>query len=165
MRRFLNLYESILVVLTTSMLTIFTVVIAYQVFSRYVDFVPRFMWTEEISRFSFIWMLFLGAAVAVRKGTHFLIDLIPKQTKEQYGNLLDVVVLLVICFVALSMVVGGVRFVEMGFKRISTTSGIQLAWIYLSIPVSGASIAVFTLEKLWDLFRAGTVPEASDTET
>lgn len=165
MRRFLNLYESILVVLTTSMLSIFTVVIAYQVFSRYVDFVPRFMWTEEISRFSFIWMLFLGAAVAVRKGTHFLIDIIPKQTKEQYGNLLDVVVLLVICFVALSMVVGGVRFVEMGFKRISTTSGIQLAWIYLSIPVSGASIAVFTLEKLWDLFRAGTVPEASDTET
>jgi TRAP-type transport system small permease protein len=150
MRRLLNLYESILVVLTTSMLALFTIVVAYQVFSRYVDFVPRFMWTEEISRFSFIWMLFLGAAVAVRKKTHFVIDLFPQSVQERYGRLLDLFVLLIVLGVAVSMVVGGVRFVEMGVKRISTTSGIMLSWIYLSIPVSGASMIIFCLEQMWD---------------
>jgi TRAP-type C4-dicarboxylate transport system permease small subunit len=142
-----------LVALTTSMLALFTVVVAYQVFSRYVDFVPRFIWTEEISRFSFIWMLFLGTAVAVRKKRHFVIDLFPAHIQERYGRLLDLFVLLIILAVAVSMVVGGVHFVEMGLKRISTTSGIQLAWIYLSIPVSGASIILFSLEQLWDILK------------
>ena len=149
MRRFVDFCESILVVLTTSMLALFTFVVAYQVFSRYVDFVPRFMWTEELARFSFIWMLFLGAAVAVRKKTHFAIDLFPAHVQQRYGRLIDTFVLLIILGVAVSMVVGGVHFVEMGLKRVSTTSGIQLAWIYLSIPVSGGSIILFCLEQLW----------------
>lgn len=152
-QRLLSLYESMLVVLTAGMLAVFTAVVSYQVFSRYVEFVPRFFWTEEIARFSFIWMLFLGAAIAVRRGTHFTIDLFSSAQHARFGRWLDVFVMIVVLFVAGSMVVGGVHFVEIGFKRISTTSGIALAWIYLAIPVSGASMMVFALEKIVDLIR------------
>ncbi len=153
MRRVLDVWESILVTLMTGMLAVFTIVVAYQVFSRYVEFVPRFFWTEEISRFSFIWMLFLGAAVAVRRKTHFVIDILPRALHERHGRHIDVFVFLVVLVVAISMVVGGYYFVQMGMKRISTAAGIHLAWIYLAIPVSGISMVVFAFERLLASYR------------
>lgn len=157
--RIIQGWESMLVVLMTSMLFVFTVVVAYQVFSRYIEVVPRFFWTEEISRFSFIWMVFLGAAVAVRRGTHFVIDMVPTAIHAKYGRLADGFVLVAILICAFFMVLGGVYFVQMGMKRISTVSGIRLAWIYLSIPVSGVSIIAFLLEKLWTLTNKFTLLE------
>ncbi|MBI4241399.1 MAG: TRAP transporter small permease [Candidatus Rokubacteria bacterium] len=153
-RRVLDLWASKQVILTTSKHAVFTTVVAYQVFSRYVEVVPRFLWTEEISRFSFIWMLFLGAAVAVRKQTHFLIDLVPTWIEERYGRLVDVFVLAIMLAVAAVILLGAIRFVPMGMKRVSTTSGLQLAWIYMAIPVSAVSMIAFALEQLWDLLRA-----------
>ncbi len=148
MHRILDLWASILVRLMTGMLALFTILVTYQVFSRYVDFVPRLFWTEEISRFSFIWMLFLGAAVAVRRKSHFLIDILPLSIHERFGRNLEIVVLLVVLMVAATMVIGGVHFVEIGTKRISTAAGLPLAWIYLAIPVAGVSMVAFALEQL-----------------
>jgi len=164
MRRALDLWESVLVVLMTSMLALFTVVVAYQVFSRYVEFVPRFFWTEEVARFSFIWMLFLGAAVAVRRQSHFVIDLIPRRWDARAGRAIDVLVLLIVIGVAVAMVAGGVHFVEMGLRRISTVSGIALAWIYLAIPVAALSMIAFALEILWCRIT-GAPPPAANART
>jgi TRAP-type C4-dicarboxylate transport system permease small subunit len=156
MRRLFDLWEGVLVTLMTGMLALFTLVVAYQVFSRYVDAVPRFFWTEEVARFSFIWMLFLGAAVAVRRQTHFVIDLVPERWRARHGRWIDAVALAVVVAVAAAMVTGGIHFVQMGMRRISTISGIPLAWIYLAIPVSGLSMIAFALEQLWRSLR----PEA-----
>ena len=151
MARILKLWASILVVVMTSMLAIFTAVVAYQVVSRYVAFIPRLFWTEEISRFSFIWMVFLGTAVAVRQRTHFIIDLIPDSFTKRYGRLLDAGVIVALLICAAFMVFGGIHFFEIGMKRVSTVSGLRLAWIYLAIPVSGISIIAFLLEDVWNL--------------
>lgn len=163
--RILQGWEGMLVVAMTSMLAVFTVVVSYQVFSRYVEFIPRFFWTEEISRFSFIWMLFLGAAVAVRRSSHFVIDVVPQEIQARFGRLPDALVLVAIMVCAFFMVYGGVYFFEMGMKRISTVSGIRLAWIYLAIPVSGASIIAFVVEKLWALGKAPSARENTDPAT
>ena len=40
------------------------------VFSRYV-LQATFQWYDEVARLCFIWIVFLGAAVAVKRGMHF----------------------------------------------------------------------------------------------
>ena len=40
------------------------------VFSRYVLF-RTFTWYDEIARACFVWVVFLGAAVGVKRGSHF----------------------------------------------------------------------------------------------
>lgn len=148
MSRVLDAYAKLLAMLGGLMLVTFTIVVSYQVASRYVDAVPRFFWTEEVARFSFIWMLFLGAAVAVHRGTHFTIDLFGDIASPMLKLVMELVVHLAVLLVAALMVFGGSQFVEMGWTRISTTSGIRLAWIYLTIPVCGASMIVFTLQRM-----------------
>ena len=136
-----------------------TVVVSYQVFSRYLGFLPRLLWTEEVARFTFLWMLFLGAALAVRQGRHFTIDFFGHRLEGVIRRLSQAFVLAVITGVGVFMVVGGSEFFDMGMRRVSTTSGIRLAWIYLALPASGALIAAFGLEGLVKVLL-GQEPEA-----
>ena len=53
-------------------LTVFVVVL-FQVVMRYLFERPN-PWTEELSRFGFIWLSMLGAALAVELRTHFVFD-------------------------------------------------------------------------------------------
>lgn len=163
MRRVLDHVERLLVVAVVLLLAAFTVVVTYQVLSRYVGFVPRFIWTQEISRFCFIWMVFLGAAIGVRRQTHFQIDVFPSTMPRWAQRLVVAFVALVTAAVVAAALLGGYEFFQIGFRRTSTTSGIRLAWVYLAIPVSFVFMAVFTVEKLIDgLF--GAPPEAKGDE-
>ena len=45
--------------------------VALQVASRYIAPLPHFIWTEEVARFCFIWIVMIGATVAVRDEAHF----------------------------------------------------------------------------------------------
>ena len=51
--------------------------VTLQIFSRFIDFIPRYIWTEEAARFCLIWLIMLGATIAVRDGTHFDVDVLP----------------------------------------------------------------------------------------
>ena len=51
--------------------------VTLQIISRYTALIPSWIWTEELSRFLFIWMVMLGAMIGVREGTHFEVDVWP----------------------------------------------------------------------------------------
>src|SRR5262245_60863877 len=52
------------------------------VFSRYVLF-RTFTWYDEIARACFVWIVFLGAAVGVKRGSHFGLHLIVDALSER----------------------------------------------------------------------------------
>lgn len=153
--KFVDVYSKVIVGAMTALVMALTLVVSYQVFSRYADFVPRYIWTEEASRFCFIWVVMLGAAIAVREGAHFTIDVLPQGIPEWLSRSVVTLGLLVIAVIGVLMVLGGLRFVEIGIDRISTTSDIRLAWVYAALPVSGISILVFTVEKIMWVMRGG----------
>jgi TRAP-type C4-dicarboxylate transport system permease small subunit len=49
--------------------------VTLQIFSRYTALIPSYIWTEEMARFLFVWMIMIGAMVGVREGAHFDVDL------------------------------------------------------------------------------------------
>jgi len=51
--------------------------VTLQIVSRYTALIPSWIWTEELSRFLFIWMIMLGAMIGVREGSHFVVDVLP----------------------------------------------------------------------------------------
>ena len=52
--------------------------VSLQIFSRYTDLIPSYIWTEEMARFLFVWMMMIGAMVGVRDSAHFEVDVWPK---------------------------------------------------------------------------------------
>ena len=49
--------------LLTFLIAILIVPVTMQIVSRYTDFIPNYIWTEEMARFCLIWMIMLGATI------------------------------------------------------------------------------------------------------
>src|SRR5690625_3456411 len=90
-----------------ALLAALRVVGTFQVLGRYVPFIPRPLWTEEIARWLLAWMVFLGAAIALRRSDHFVIDLIPRRAEAKIGRFLQVLVLVAVFAISLILLVGG----------------------------------------------------------
>ena len=46
--------------LLTALIAVMIVPVTLQIFSRFTDFIPRYIWTEEVARFCFIWLIMLA---------------------------------------------------------------------------------------------------------
>ena len=86
----LRVYFRVLQAVMTALLAVMVVPVTLQIVSRYTGLIPRYIWTEEVARFCFIWIIMVGAMVAVREGTHFEVDVLPAVLRElRKGRLLD----------------------------------------------------------------------------
>lgn len=73
--RFFAVVDKIFVALSFVTLAGMTLLIALQVFFRYVVHAPL-AWTEELARFGFIWMTFFAGYLGARRGQHIGVELI-----------------------------------------------------------------------------------------
>lgn len=97
-----------------------------------------YAWMEEIARMLFIWVIFLGAIVAMRDNLHIRVEaglhLFPKRMRPAVGWLGDIV-LFAFC---LAIAWHGSELVastlEMDFRLTSTR--MSMFWPYLIIPLS-----------------------------
>ncbi|SLM18536.1 Tripartite ATP-independent periplasmic transporter DctQ component [uncultured spirochete] len=102
------------------------------------------VWTDEVARFSFIWMTMLGASLQVKKKSHFAVSLFSLK-----GTVRLLHSLLVYALMAVLMVVFiwfGYKYTIQGWSRYSTSSGIRMAWIFAAIPVGGLLMLFFIVE-------------------
>ena len=60
------------------LMTALLVPVTLQILSRYTGLIPRYIWTEEIARFCFVWIIMIGAMIAVRDDAHFDVNVLPK---------------------------------------------------------------------------------------
>lgn len=117
------------------------------VFFRQVVSYP-IMWLQEVSMFSFMWLTFIGAAVAVRRNSHYRIELIPMLVKSpRVLMIVQVAVVLIGLAFALILAYQGFGFAEMGIKRVSRPSGIPLVYVFVTLPICGLSMCYFLIER------------------
>ena len=123
------------------------------VFSRYVLH-ATFQWYDEVARLCFVWMVFLGAAVAVRLGAHFRLHLLVDRLGPGLRRATDVVVgLLVVAFGGV-LVAGGITIYPVAHRQVTDSLELSMLWFYCALPIGGALMILFSLPHLWRLLRA-----------
>ena len=152
MRAFLAGYHRLLVWLMAASVAILIVPVTIQIVSRYTALIPSWIWTEELSRFLFIWMIMLGSMVGVREGTHFIVDVWP-ELKPRPAAALQIVTNVFVLAFALVFVIWGVQFVRFGWNQSSELAELPMTFIFIAWPVSGVTWIVFLAESFWDAFR------------
>ena len=70
MKKFLDGYHRLLTWLMVATVAILIVPVTLQIISRYTALIPSYIWTEELSRFLFIWMIMLGRDGRLRDHSH-----------------------------------------------------------------------------------------------
>ncbi|TWO72565.1 TRAP transporter small permease [Caenimonas sedimenti] len=142
MKTLIDYFHKILTWLLVGTVAILVVPVTMQIVSRYTGLVPSYIWTEELSRFLFIWMVMLGAMVAVREGTHFEVDVWP-DLSPRAAALLRIVSNIFVLLFALVFVYWGVRFVRFGWSQQSELAELPMPFIFLAWPVAGLTWLVF----------------------
>ena len=145
MRRLIDAYGRLLDVLLGISVAALMVPVTIQIIARYTALIPAWIWTEEMARFLFIWMVMLGAMIGVREGTHFEVDVWP-QLSERGNALLRIVTYAFILVFACVFVWYGIRFVQFGWNQSSELAEMPMTYIFVAWPLAG-----FT----WLLFLAG----------
>ena len=126
--------------------------VSLQIFSRYTQLIPAYIWTEEMARFLFIWMVMVGAMVGVREGSHFEVDVWP--TLGAKGNAaLQLASGIFVLLFALVFVWAGWEFTRFAFNRVSELADLPLWMIHIAWPLTGVTWLVFQGERLWDASR------------
>ena len=152
MKRFLDLTHQLLTWLMVGTIAILIVPVTLQIISRYTALIPSWIWTEELSRFMFIWMVMLGAMIGVRERSHFEVDVWP-ELKPRAGALLRIVSNLFVLVFALVFVWWGIEFVRFGWNQHSELAELPMPFIFLAWPVAGAIWVLFLGESFVENFR------------
>jgi TRAP-type C4-dicarboxylate transport system permease small subunit len=122
------------------------------VWSRYV-LQATFQWYDEVARLCFVWMVFLGAASAVRRGAHFRLHLLIDRLGPRLRRATDLVVgLLVVAFGGV-LVAGGLAMWPVARRQVSDSLELSMVWFYAALPIGGALMILFSVPQLWRLAR------------
>jgi TRAP-type C4-dicarboxylate transport system permease small subunit len=122
------------------------------VWSRYVLH-ATFQWYDEVARLCFVWMVFLGAASAVRRGAHFRLHLLIDRLGPGLRRATDLVVGLLVVVFGGVLVAGGVAMWPVARRQVSDSLELSMVWFYGALPVGGALMILFSLPQLWRLAR------------
>jgi len=151
------LYRS-LQLLVTALMALLIVPVVLQVLSRFTSLIPRYIWTEEVARFCFIWIIMLGSMIAVRDDTHFDLEVLPVPKSAHGRALARLIRHGMMLLVALTFVWFGYEFALFGFDQESELSGLNMLAIHIAWPLAGVVYTIFLLEKIVQdlrLYRGG----------
>src|SRR3989442_2677838 len=152
MKRIIEWYHRLLTWLMVATVAILIVPVTLQIISRYTELIPSWIWTEELSRFLFIWMVMLGAMIGIREGTHFEVDVWPDLGRRATALLRIISNACVLAF-ALVFVWWGIAFVRFGWDQLSELAEMPMPWIFMAWPLAGVTWVIFLGESFLQNWR------------
>lgn len=123
--------------------------VALQVSSRYV-FKSPISWAEELSRMCLTWLTFVGASMAVRLKAHFAIELLINKFPKHMHNVFEIILLLITAALLTVMFFSGLILLPVVNEQASSTLGLPMSYVYLSIPVGSIFMLFHTCKLIYE---------------
>jgi TRAP-type C4-dicarboxylate transport system permease small subunit len=108
--------------------------------------------SEEMSRYCFIWLTYIGAMIAMREREHLGVDTLVKhlpRAGKKFCLLLSEALMLLVNAL---FFVGTWKMHELQVTNVSPVVGISMIWVYGIGYVVAVVMAIFNLATLWRLF-------------
>ena len=113
------------------------------------------LWLQEVTSTLFIYGIFIGFAAATRRNDHLYLTAVAESLHGASRRLAELLIRAIVLAVALCMVYFGYRNFLRGFGSFRLPSNTPIASLYAAIPLSGALIALFTVEQIVNGWRNG----------
>jgi TRAP-type C4-dicarboxylate transport system permease small subunit len=146
MKKFVDTLEIIQSAFSFILFIALVIVVLIQVTSRFISHNPV-IWSEETARFLLFWVTLMGASLSVKNKRHFTIEFFtPEKIKnESIKRIFQIIPDLCITLFALFMIIAGIKYCQMGYLRVGPSSNINMLYIYMAIPVAGATMVTYSL--------------------
>jgi TRAP-type C4-dicarboxylate transport system permease small subunit len=134
----------------------------YQVGGRYLFGIGA-VWIPDVTRFLFIWMVFLGTALVYMRGTHLAIDFVQVRLPAPLRRAVEGFIGLSMLGMAGILTAVGWRIMRIRMDIPYTGWEVPTGYAYLAVPVAAALIGLISLANLWEWAQEGRQGEKART--
>lgn len=101
-------------------------------------------WAEEFTRYSIVWIVFIGGSICARKGMHLAVDALAIHFSESRQRSLRMFVNAVCVLFCVYLIVYGYEAVLLAYETEQITAALEMPmyYVYLAIPVGGFLMAI-----------------------
>ena len=114
----------------------------------------RFFWVEEIGEYALAWLTFIGAAIGIRRGTHFAVQILTERLPREIQRAILVGHYVLLAAFGALVAFFGWQVAELNSQSYSPALDLNLRWLYLSAVVGGVLITLYSLAALGEAWRA-----------
>lgn len=134
-----------------------TLVIFLQVIFRYF-LMQSLSWSEEVARYLFVWLTFLGASVVARSRSHITVESVVNMVPVNYGRKAIKILaeLLTLAFLYVLLTEGfDASYEIIGLEQVSPSMPwFYIGWVYLAIPIGSLLMGLNIVEQIIDIWNA-----------
>jgi TRAP-type C4-dicarboxylate transport system permease small subunit len=140
----MKLLRNWLEILLAGCLTVVVITTFLQVLFRFVLKIPT-PWTEEVIRFAFAYMVFIGTALGVKYHNHLNVDVVSQFPVKLRTLIVTIGYLITIAFVCIFTYFGWVHTINSKMQT-TPTMDISLMYMYIIMPISGVLMLYYLLK-------------------
>lgn len=145
---------------TTEILIVFLFVILvfvvfYQVVARYVFNAPP-SWTEELARYSQVWIILLASSRCIRKGSHLAVDYFGHRLGMEAKRKVNIILSALMIIYILVVTLFGWKLMVVGQYQLSPALQIKMSFVYVIFPLSGVFMLLEAVIRTTGLIREMT---------
>ena len=147
MRKFFTTLDKLDEYIAVAALSVTVILLGIQVVSRFF-FGISFAWAEEISRFSFVWAVYMGISMAARKNEHVRVIAHLKVLSPKHINKIVIAADIVTLIFSMALTLFGVQmlFSMVDYPYKAPATGISMVWIYTIVPIAGLTLFIRTIQ-------------------
>jgi TRAP-type C4-dicarboxylate transport system permease small subunit len=140
-------------------MSVMLVVIFAQVVSRYVfNWTPE--WSEELARYLFVWVVFIGSALIMGESGHLAVQFVPNHFKgTATGRFLEIVINLSGYVFILILLTQGAKMTRVMTFQMSPGMEIPMSWVYAVIPLSSMLMLLYLVKDTVRIVREFSGPK------
>jgi len=125
-----------------ALLALVVLVVAAVVVRYFGVFGGSLHWVDEASRFSMIWIAMLGSVVALDRGAHLAVSLVPDALGARGRRAVLLAAQLLSIAFTLTLALKGWEISQRTMRQVSPSLGLPMGYVYLAIPVGAALMTV-----------------------
>lgn len=125
-----------------------TVVVAFQILSRYIMHNPL-GWSEEVTRYLFIYLTFLAASVGVRRHIHIGVDILSERLSGIPKKILNHTVNIILITFLLVLIYFGTVLTTENWAQKSPSLSLPIGMFYAAIPIGSLFSLLFVAENMF----------------
>ncbi|SFD69489.1 TRAP-type C4-dicarboxylate transport system, small permease component [Lentibacillus persicus] len=127
-----------------SFLVIFFFAVLFQIVTRHLSI--SVIWTEEVANYSFVWAIFMGAAVMVNRRDHFTFDILKNKLTGKKRSILSIINDTILILFNIGIFYFGIQVVGQFWDyNWNALPEMKMGYVWISIPIMAGTMIIYSL--------------------
>lgn len=116
------------------------------------------VWSEELARYFFVWLVFLGAVLAYNDKEHIIVDVLINNVRKPIQKFLFVLSNLIVCISMIMFFYGTILLIKLNAGILGPATGLPINLLYIAGSVCAIAIVILAIVQTYHFFKGTYTP-------